>query len=384
MAGSNPLGPVALMTIVDTAASNDNPQGPVQNVAFIDAATGLQVDVGPLTIGTTAITGGTDTRVLFQDGTTVGESAGLTFNKTSTRLSVGVPATTADMLFTVSTLAGADKFRVRDDGYVAITGANSSIDVGSISIASFASGILWSQLDAGQFWIGASAGIRIARDADGVLAQRNGANAQKSRLYASFTDASNGSWAELDTTTANTLILATNGNGTGAATMSKFKFNILGVSKLDYNVTNADALTIVPPVYTQSFVSIGASSVLTWFNRSLIASPADGLILLQDASLTSFGRLQFGGSTASFPAIKRSATTIAIRLADDSDDADITARTLKGKGFTVAGLPAAGTAGRIVHVTDQLTAAAAKGIAPTGGGAVVCAVIDTGAAWVGI
>jgi hypothetical protein len=52
-------------------------------------------------------------------------------------------------------------------------------------------------------------------------------------------------------------------------------------------------------------------------------------------------------------------------------------------GYTVATLPV-GVTGAIVHVTDQLTAVNAKGAAPTGGGAVVCAQIYNGAAWVGI
>jgi len=53
------------------------------------------------------------------------------------------------------------------------------------------------------------------------------------------------------------------------------------------------------------------------------------------------------------------------------------------KNYTVATLPA-GTRGDIAYVTDQLTAAAAKGVAPTGGGSVVCVVFYNGAAWVGI
>ena len=52
-------------------------------------------------------------------------------------------------------------------------------------------------------------------------------------------------------------------------------------------------------------------------------------------------------------------------------------------GYTVATLPV-GVTGAIVHVTDQLTAVAAKGVAPTGGGAVVCMVFYNGTAWVGI
>lgn len=51
--------------------------------------------------------------------------------------------------------------------------------------------------------------------------------------------------------------------------------------------------------------------------------------------------------------------------------------------FTVAGLPT-GIQGGIAYVTDQLTAAAAKGVAPTGGGAVKCVVFYNGSAWVGI
>ena len=52
-------------------------------------------------------------------------------------------------------------------------------------------------------------------------------------------------------------------------------------------------------------------------------------------------------------------------------------------GYTVATLPV-GVTGAIVHVTDQLTTANAKGVAPTGGGAVVCAQFYDGTAWVGL
>ena len=52
-------------------------------------------------------------------------------------------------------------------------------------------------------------------------------------------------------------------------------------------------------------------------------------------------------------------------------------------GYTVATLPV-GVTGAIVHVTDQLTAANAKGVAPTGGGAVICAQFYNGTAWVGL
>ena len=53
------------------------------------------------------------------------------------------------------------------------------------------------------------------------------------------------------------------------------------------------------------------------------------------------------------------------------------------KGYTVAGLPS-GVTGMVAYVTDQLTTAVAKGVAPTGGGAVNCVVFYNGSAWVGV
>lgn len=64
-------------------------------------------------------------------------------------------------------------------------------------------------------------------------------------------------------------------------------------------------------------------------------------------------------------------------------DAIINTVPLRLKGYTVATLPA-GTVGDICYVTDQLTAANAKGVAPTGGGTITCVQVYNGAAWVGI
>lgn len=57
--------------------------------------------------------------------------------------------------------------------------------------------------------------------------------------------------------------------------------------------------------------------------------------------------------------------------------------TMKAGGYTVGTLPS-NAVGTFAYVTDQLTAVAAKGVAPTGGGAVFCYVANTGAGWVGI
>ena len=58
--------------------------------------------------------------------------------------------------------------------------------------------------------------VQIWRDAVGVLSQRASATAQGSRVYNTYTDASNGEWGTFDwTTTANTLTIGTAANGTG-------------------------------------------------------------------------------------------------------------------------------------------------------------------------
>jgi hypothetical protein len=52
--------------------------------------------------------------------------------------------------------------------------------------------------------------------------------------------------------------------------------------------------------------------------RSFITSPSDGIVTLYDSGATSFNRLQFGGTTNAFPAIKRNGAGIDFKLADDS------------------------------------------------------------------
>lgn len=68
-----------------------------------------------------------------------------------------------------------------------------------------------------------------------------------------------------------------------------------------------------------------AGAFFFWNGRSALQSPSDGVITISNGAVTDFTRLQFGGTTASFPAIKRVTTALNFRLADDSGDAPITA-----------------------------------------------------------
>jgi hypothetical protein len=70
---------------------------------------------------------------------------------------------------------------------------------------------------------------------------------------------------------------------------------------------------------------IAASANYSWVGLSKIISPGDGVMTLTDHTDTTFSRLELGGTTSAFPAIKRNGAAINFRLADDSADASITA-----------------------------------------------------------
>lgn len=71
---------------------------------------------------------------------------------------------------------------------------------------------------------------------------------------------------------------------------------------------------------------------LVFLSKSIIRSTIDGLITLSNNNQTDFNRLNFGGATASFPALKRNGTVLQVRLANDSADADLTVRGLTASG----------------------------------------------------
>jgi hypothetical protein len=73
-------------------------------------------------------------------------------------------------------------------------------------------------------------------------------------------------------------------------------------------------------------------------NFGYIQGNSNGVFSLIDNTEANFNRLQFGGTTSSFPSIKRNATAIDFRLADDSAFAPINAgaTTLRGSGSTSA------------------------------------------------
>lgn len=76
-------------------------------------------------------------------------------------------------------------------------------------------------------------------------------------------------------------------------------------------------------VTTTGAIQAGAAAAIGWTGRTQMTASADGNLLLRNAAGTDFGLLQFGGTTNSFPALKRSGTAILVRTADDGGAATL-------------------------------------------------------------
>jgi hypothetical protein len=113
---------------------------------------------------------------------------------------------------------------------------------------------------------------------------------------------------------------------------------------------------------------------------SRIGETADGVLFLQNAAQTDFSRLQFGGTSASFPALKRNGSELYVRLADDSAFTLLVAGGFLVPAATVATLPSAvARTGQRRFVSDA--SGPVFGSAVTGGGAVNVPVYSDGTVW---
>jgi hypothetical protein len=94
-------------------------------------------------------------------------------------------------------------------------------------------------------------------------------------------------------------------------------------------ISNVGTLNLSGNIFANGYVEIGASGAYYYSGRSYITSPSDGTLALFSNSGSTFGRLQLGGTTNAFPAIKRNGAAIDFVLANDSGFCDITAAQIK-------------------------------------------------------
>jgi hypothetical protein len=398
----------------------------------------LRVYSRSLFTGSTPLLGGTDTRVLFNDGGFLGESSSLLFNKTTGLLTVdgGIRLGTADAAAPVSqsltaqsvssgttntagvdvvfngsrstgNVAGggflfrsspggasgssqnslADLFHVQPVGSghgvsvniyrpgeagarrllfdLSAGGTTSARIITNWSSGSYVlelgsgashwristAGVWQAMTDTGAIALGSSNDTILTRDSANIFAVRNGTAAQILRIYDSFTDASNYERLSVGVTGANVFGVLTGQAGTGTAqnlnvgttgsatlsfvTNNTTKWFIDATGDLRAGTDNASDIGLVAGSRPRS-IYVGTSVVVGTGGR--LASGADGVVLLSNAAASDFARLQLGGTTSSFPSLKRVTTGIQARLADDSAFAVIQGKLTTDTAYT-AGAP---------------------------------------------
>jgi hypothetical protein len=160
-----------------------------------------------------SVTGANTTALLNLTGTwnTTGIAKGIFANITDT-------ASNASSLLMDLQVAGTSKFSITKAGLVTAgsdINANNSI-VATNGFVKFSSGCI-STSSGAYFALGSPSDVFLARDSANTLAQRNGTNAQTTRIYGTYTDASNGRRLDIASTTGGIFTLTATGNGTGAS-----------------------------------------------------------------------------------------------------------------------------------------------------------------------
>lgn len=222
----------------------------------------------------------------------------------------------------------------------------------------------------GSFGLGASIpspDVILARDAANTLALRNGTAAQGFNIYNTYTDASNYELGRLlwsgnnfyiqaisaGTGSSRNIVLQA-GSGSSVITQSNFLFGNDNANDIGASGANRPR-----NVYVAGTVTSGGVEAPTYYATSatrMRLGETNGNVRFHNAVDNNFGLMIFGTATSSFPALKRSSTTLQARLADDSafasvqgkltTDTNYTAGTFTATGYLTL-YDAAGTAYRV-------------------------------------
>lgn len=321
---------------------------------------------GGLTVSGTVITGGTNTRVLFDDNGVVGESARFVFNKTTGSVTIKSPSDSQLLLdadsggqytglywnnngiqkayaywdntglqFIIGTSTGNATVQLQTSGatrvsldvagaFTSTTGTRTAGVVSYFKINTPADTTLTASTE--------SIGIRFGGDATAVTVTRQWATGalttQRENVFIAPTYGFVGATTLTDAATV--AISAAPIAGTNATITNAYALWVqTGNTLLNGTLTTTNNITVTSGgLVVSSDVRCGAVNAFLWTGRSQIFSAGDGQIQITNNAATDFTILQFGQRTSSFPGLKRSSATLQVRLADDSDFADFSVRQL--------------------------------------------------------
>jgi len=213
----------------------------------------------------------------------------------------------------------------------------------------------------------------LRRDDANTLALRNGATGQEFRVYDIYTSGSNYRRLTLGNGGGAGVIVSVNGAGTGnngslylrasvnagtiefgTASTDRWRMDasghFLAITDNTYDI-GASGASRPRNVFVASQVNalylVSAAAALNgnggiYFGvtgtGAQIQATAVGVLALANYAGTDFSRLQFGGTTSSFPAIKRSSTTLQARLADDTAFASVQGKLTTDTAYTAGSI----------------------------------------------
>ena len=243
-------------------------------------------------------------------------------------------------------VGGVSKFSLRKDGHT---------ELNSINLAGGAYGgdaNWWAPAGlniAGTSYLSfGAADVRVVRDgAANTLALRNGANGQTFSVYGTYPGAA---WERFTITapTSGNVLLGTY-KGTGGIARG-LELQTDGVTRITVGAAGGVTVTGVTTSsggFSATGLGFGclATGFIYWASSTTMSAPSDGLLKITNTAGNDFNRIQFGGTSSAFPALKRSTTYLQARLADDSAFAPIQGKLTTDTAYT----------GTVVAATGYIT-----------------------------
>jgi len=203
--------------------------------------------------------------------------------------------------------------------------------------------------------LGADTLLRRDGEAD-HLAMRRGALGQKFSVYGTYPGASTWERFTITAPTSGNVLLGTYRATSGVA--RGLELQVDGSTRLTFpvsgNPTFATAVTFGSDINGQRDVYCGAGRHFRYPNNSAFTSAGAGIVVFEDLGVSNATpRFQLGGTSASFPALKRSTTSLQAVLANDSGFTNIQGKLTTDTDYTAT----------VVTPTGFLTLYDAQGIA---------------------